>query len=161
MTCNSEFQEVGKKMPYTVPDGFFDGITEKTLEKARQREKARRKYVLIWRSMAIAASLTALIVTGYLLINLLPPGKTGQTAQNITARPQNEVQNGELAEVKDTLPVKEEFNNNESEATTTTEEIYDEGINDLLTSLTNEELMELAAMLASDMFMEETDNILQ
>lgn len=148
-------------MPYTVPDGFFEGITEKTLEKARQREKARRKYILIWRSMAIAASLTALIVTGYLLINLLPLRDTGQTAQNINAGPQIEVQNEELAEVKDSLPVKEDFDNNESEATTTIEEMDEEGINDLLTSLTNEELMELAAMLYSDMFIEETENNLQ
>lgn len=161
MAYNSEFQEVGKKMPYTAPDGFFNGITEKTLEKARHREKARRKYVLIWRSTAIAASLTAFIVAGYLLINLLPPGNTEQTAQNINVETPIEVQNEELAEVKDTLPVKGYFDNNESEATTTTEEMDQEGINDLLTSLTNEELMELAAMLYSDMFMEETDNILQ
>ncbi|MBN2864251.1 MAG: hypothetical protein JXN62_13870 [Bacteroidales bacterium] len=161
MNYDFEFQEVGKKMPYSVPDGFFDGITEKTLEKARQSEKSRRKYVLIWRSMAIAASLTALIVTGYLLINLLLPGNTEQAAQNISAGPQIGVQNEELAEVEDTLVVKEDFDNNENEATTTTEEMDKEGINDLLTSLTNEELMELAAMLTSDMFMEETENILQ
>jgi hypothetical protein len=161
MTYNSEFQEVGKKMPYTVPDGFFDGITEKTLEKARQREKPRRKYVLIWRSMTIAASLTALIVTGYLLINLLPPGKTGQTAQNITAGPQDEVQNGELGIVIDTVPVKEDYDNKENEANRVTGIQDEEGIDDVLSSLTNEELMELAAMLASDIFMEETENILQ
>lgn len=148
-------------MPYTVPDGFFDGITEKTLDKARQREKVRRKYVLIWRSMAIAASLTALIVAGYLLINLLPPGKTEQTAQNITAGPQNEVQNGELAEVIDTLPVKEDYANKETTKNTVNVIQDEEGINDVLTSLTNEELMELAAMLTSDMFIEETENILQ
>ena len=148
-------------MPYSVPDGFFDRITEKTLNEARQREKARRKYVLIWRSMAIAASLTALIVTGYLLINLLPPGKTGQTAQNITAGPQNEVQNGELGIVIDTLPVKEDYDNKENEANTVNGITNEEGIDDVLSSLTNEELMELAAMLISDMFMEETDNILQ
>ena len=111
--------------------------------------------------MAIAASLTALIVTGYLLINLLLPGNTEQAAQNISAGPQIGVQNEELAEVEDTLVVKEDFDNNENEATTTTEEMDEEGINDVLTALTNEELMELAAMLTSDLFMEETENILQ
>ena len=32
MIFDSEFKQVGKKMPYDVPDGFFEGITEKTLE---------------------------------------------------------------------------------------------------------------------------------
>ena len=161
MTYNSDFQEAGKKMPYSVPPGFFEGITEKTLEKARQREKARRKHVLIWRSMAIAASLTVLIVTGYLLINFIPKGNTEQAAQNIGAGPQNEAQNGELAEVMDTLPVKEDFDNKETETNTVNGVQDEEGINDVLSSLTNEELSELAAMLASDTFMEETENNLQ
>jgi len=161
MTYNSDFQEAGKKMPYSVPPGFFEGITEKTLEKARQREKVRRKHVLIWRSMAIAASLTVLIVTGYLLINVLPKENTGQAAQNIGAGPQYDVQNGELAEVMDTVPVKEAFNNKETEIKTVNGVQDEEGINDVLSSLSNEELSELAALLASDMFMEETENNLQ
>ncbi|MBN2665628.1 MAG: hypothetical protein JXR67_03900 [Bacteroidales bacterium] len=161
MTYNSDFQEVGKKMPYSVPPGFFEGITEKTLDKARQRDKARRKHVLIWRSMAIAASLTVLIVAGYLLINVLPTGNTEQAAQNTGAGPQNEVQNGELAEVIDTVPVKEDFDNKETAISTVNGIQDEEGINDVLSSLTNEELMELAAMLASDMFMDETENNLQ
>jgi len=161
MTYNSDFQEAGKKMPYSVPPGFFEGITEKTLEKVRQREKVRRKHVLIWRSMAIAASLTVLIVTGYLLINVLPKEHIEQASQNTGAGPQNEVQNGKLAEVMDTLPVKEDSDNKETEINTVTGIQDDEGINDVLSSLTNEELMELAAMLASDMFMEETENNLQ
>jgi hypothetical protein len=37
----------------------------------------------------------------------------------------------------------------------------EEGIADLLTSITGEELLELAAMLTSDIFMNETENILQ
>jgi hypothetical protein len=78
MNYDSEFKEIGKKMPYSVPDGYFDGITETTLDKIRQREKIRRKKILIWRSMAIAASLTALITTAYLLINFLQPKKTGR-----------------------------------------------------------------------------------
>lgn len=161
MTYNSDLKDVGKKMPYSVPPGFFEGITEKTLEKARQRETARRKHVLIWRSIAIAASLTVLIVTGYLLINVLPKENTEQAAQNIVAGPQNELQNGELAEVIDTLTGKKVFDNKETEIKTVKGIQDEEGINDVLSSLTNEELIELAAMLASDMFMEETENYLQ
>jgi len=161
MTYNSDFQEVGKKMPYSVPPGFFEGITDKTLEKACQREKARRKLILIWRSMAIAASLTVLIITGYLLINVLPKKNAEQAAQNSGAGPKDKVQNVELAVVIDTLPVKKDFDNKETEINTINGILDEEGINDVLSSLTNEELMELAAMLASDMFMEETENNLQ
>lgn len=161
MNYDSEFKQVGKKMPYYVPDGFFEGITEKTLDEARLREKSRRKYVLIWRSMAIAASLTALIAAGYLLINLLPTEKTGQAAQNISAGLQDEVKNEDFGEVINTMPVKENYDNTGTESKIINGSIDGEGINDVLTSLTREELLELAAMLTSDMFTEETDNFLQ
>lgn len=161
MIYDSEFKQVGKKMPYYVPDGFFEGITEKTLDEARVREKSRRKYVLIWRSMAIAASLTALIAAGYLLINLLPTEKTEQAAQNISAGLQDEVKNEDFREVINTMPVKEDYDNTSTESKIINGSIDGEGINDVLTSLTREELLELAAMLTSDMFTEETDNFLQ
>ena len=161
MNYDSEFQEVGKKMPYSVPDGFFDRITEKALDEARLREKVRRKHVLIWRSMAIAASLTALIAIGYLLINLLTPGKTEQAAQNITSGLQEEVKNEEFREVINSMPVKNGYDSTITESKTDNGAMDEEGINDVLNSLTNEELMELAAILKSDMFVEETDNILQ
>lgn len=161
MIYDPEFKQVGKKMPYCVPDGFFDGITEKTLDEARQREKSRRKYVLIWRSMAIAASLTALVAAGYLLINLLPPGNTGHNVQNITSGLQDEFKNEEFKEVINTTPAEINYDNNNTESKTITGSVDDDGINDVLTSLTREELLELAAMLTSDMFIEETDNFLQ
>lgn len=148
-------------MPYSVPDGFFDRITEKTLVEARLREKARRKHIIIWRSMAIAASLTALIAIGYLLINLLQPGKTGQAVQNMTSGLQEEVINEEFREVKDSMPVKNDYADKITESKSTNRSMDDEGINDVLTSLTDEELLELAAIFKSDMFIEETDNNLQ
>ena len=160
MNNDFEFQEVGKKMPYSVPDGFFDGITEKTLDKARLREKARRKYVLIWRSMAIAASLTAFIVAGYLLFNFSPSEKTGQTARNTSTIMQDELKNEEFKEAINILPEKGD-NNIKTASKPINGSIEEEGINDLLISLTDEELLELAAILKSDMFLEETDNILQ
>lgn len=148
-------------MPYSVPDGFFDRITEKTLDEIRLREKARRKYVLIWRSMAIAASLTALVAAGYLLLNLSPLGKTGQTAQKITPGLHEEAENGKFSEVISTIPAKKNDDNNKTESEAINGSMNDEGISDVLTSLTNEELLELAAMLKSDMFIEETENILK
>ena len=148
-------------MPYSVPDGFFDRITERTLEEARLREKSRRKHVLIWRSMAIAASLTALIAIGYLVINLLKPGNTGQAVQNMTSGLQEEVKIEEFREVTDSIPVKNDYADKNTESKSTNRSMNEEGINDVLTSLTDEELLELAAIIKSDMFIEETDNNLQ
>jgi hypothetical protein len=148
-------------MPYSVPDGFFNRITEKTLVEARLREKARRKHILIWRSMAIAASLTALIATGYLLINFLQPGKTEQAVQNMNSGLQEEVKIEEFREVTDSIPVKNDYADKITESKSTNRSMDEEGINDVLTSLTDEELLELAALIKSDMFIEETDNNLQ
>jgi len=148
-------------MPYSVPDGFFDSITEKTLEEALLREKSRRKHFLIRHSMAIAASLTALIATGYLIISLLQSGKTGQDVQNITSVLHEEVKNEEFREVIDSIPVKNEYDDTVAESKAMNGPVDDEGLNEVLTSLTDEELVELAAILKSDMFLEETDNNLQ
>lgn len=148
-------------MPYSVPDGFFDMITEKTLEEARLREKSRRNHILIWRYMAIAASLTALITTGYLLINFLQSGKTEQAVKNMTSVLQEEVKNEEFREVTDSMPVKNYNYDTISESKAINGSVDDKGINDVLTSLTDEELLELAVIIKSDMFLEETDNTLQ
>lgn len=161
MNYDSEFKEIGKKMPYSVPDGYFDGITETTLDKIRHRDKIRRKKILIWRSMAIAASLTALITTAYLLINFLQPEKTRQAAQNIIAKPQTEIQNEVSGQVKESLPGEGYDDDKQIEIKTVNGTMEEVGIADLLTSITGEELLELAAMLNSDMFMNETENILQ
>ncbi len=162
MNNNSDFEKIGKKMPYYVPAGFFNSITEKTLVEAKQREKAlQRKHVFIWRSIATAASLTVLLVFGFQLIHFLTPGKTEQTAQNMSAGPQIEVKHDDYSESVNQIADKTDFDNIKTEADTINKSMEGEGINDLLKSLTNEELIELAAVFDTDMFLEETENILQ
>lgn len=161
MNLDSEFREIGKRMPYKVPDGFFENITEKTLEEARRREKTRKKYIVIWRSMAAAASLTALIVAGYLLFNLPPQMNTRQTARDVISEFQNADTNKEAIKEMKSLPSDKETGDNESELIAGNGSADEEGINDFLTSLTNDELIELAAMYESDIFIEDTENNLQ
>jgi hypothetical protein len=49
------FEKIGKRVPYEVPDGFFDSITEKTLQNAKERKSwAKRRYIMIWTSAAAA-----------------------------------------------------------------------------------------------------------
>lgn len=66
----NEFQNIGKKMPYQVPEGFFDHITGDTLAEARRRGKSRKYRVLLWSSLAVAASLGAILF----LVSLFAPG---------------------------------------------------------------------------------------
>ena len=41
-TNNFKFEQVGKRMPYRVPDGFFDQLVEQTMEKAAALQTTRR-----------------------------------------------------------------------------------------------------------------------
>lgn len=65
MNKDLEFEDIGKRTPYKVPDGFFDRITEMTLAEAKKREarlkSARRKY---WLTAISMTGVAALIVFG-------------------------------------------------------------------------------------------------
>ena len=51
-----EFENIGKKMPYTVPDGYFDAMHEKL---AAIPGRQRRNLVIRWVSAAAAIVLVA------------------------------------------------------------------------------------------------------
>ena len=70
------FEQVGKRMPYTVPDGFFDKLENNVMEEVRGkrievREYSSRKKVLriTLRSLLAVAAAIALF---YLVRPLLP-----------------------------------------------------------------------------------------
>ena len=67
MNKDFDFNEVGKRMPYTVPEGFFDKMEENIMTAVRnekpQRARRARIIKMAWGgALAIAASL-ALFVT--------------------------------------------------------------------------------------------------
>jgi hypothetical protein len=75
----NEFQNIGKKMPYAVPEGFFDHITRDTLTEARRRQKSRKYRTILWSSLAVAASLGAILF----LATRFAPGINEKTSSPI------------------------------------------------------------------------------
>ena len=73
MKADNEFDGIGKKTTYKVPDGFFEHISERTLSKAKQRELKRRKTLMLWRTVAVAASLSAIAILGYYMYEKSKP----------------------------------------------------------------------------------------
>jgi hypothetical protein len=145
-----EFKEIGKRLPYSVPDGFFSGIAEKTLAEARKREHARVVRIRIWRSVVAASLIVAAWGTYY----LLTPARTPEmpiVAQQIHRQPQDTGFREAVTPVGSKKP--EEPQTPEPRKDIAPDAGAEE-IGPLLERLTDEELLELAAMYKADSFME-------
>lgn len=157
MQENNEFPEIGKKTHFKVPVGFFETVSDNTLLKAKQRALSRRKRLVLWRTVTVAASLAALLFLGY---NISDSGIKKESTlivsdnqpveQNTILQKPEPVIAMEIAEISKTDPEKvpEKIM---SEVTDT------EVIGDVLADLTDDELLQLAAMYKSDPFISESD----
>jgi hypothetical protein len=156
MEAIDDFQIVGKKMPYEEPKDFFEQFSEKTLQQAKQREQSRKKMVVLWRAMAVAASLSALAMLGHYLfepekqeLHQIVQEKQAVQQQII---PQQEVarQPEPAAEIAKLVP--------ENEPKRTIAKGSDtEEIGEVLADLSDEELAQLAAMYKADLFISESE----
>jgi hypothetical protein len=148
MKKDTPFQDIGKETPYQVPSGFFEQISEKTLLKARQREQSRKRKLTLWRTMAVAASLVAFAFIGYLKFDIERP-ETKLIVQEryvetpIAIQKQEILEPPVVSEKPAIAPEKEIPKVNE-----------DEDISNILSDLTDEELLQLAAIVKTDPFME-------
>ena len=151
MKEETEFQEIGKNTPYKVPDGFFEKISEKTLRKAKQREQNSRKILIKLRTFAVAASLAAIALLAYFMTGTEKPEikqlvQSKQTEVKDTIRQTESVTKKiSIAEIKKEAPVK-----------TTIKETKPEEITDVLSELSDDELLQLAAMYKSDLFIDDS-----
>lgn len=148
-----EFQGIGKKMPYVAPDGFFEEVSEKTLQKAKEREQNHRKIRVLWRTVAVAASLVGIGLFGYYWVE---PERAEtkivvvQEKQIESIQPILEIheiaKQQVVAEIKNVAPEK------------TVEKVkIPESLNDVLADLSDEELLQLAAMYKTDQFINESE----
>ena len=153
MKEDTEFEEIGRKSTYKVPDGFFNQVSENTLRKAKHREQSHRKILITLRTFAVAASLSAIALLGYYVsrpekseTKIIVQDKQTEAKQII---PQTEVTDKQitLIEKKKVAPVN-----------TITKEIKPEEITDVLADLSNDELLEMAALYKSDLFIEESQH---
>lgn len=150
MKEETEFQEIGKNTPYKVPDGFFEKISEKTLRKAKQREQNSRKMLITLRIFAVAASMSAIALLTYYMtgtekIEIKQSVQNKQTEVIDTIRQTEAItKKTTIAEIKKVAPVKMSY-----------KETKPEEITDVLSELSDDELLQLAAMYKSDLLIDE------
>ncbi len=161
MEKESAYWESGKKMPYSVPDGFFERITGKTLEEAHRREKIRRKKITLWRTLSVAASLAALFTIGYFLLSPLSWRYSGQTARKSTEAVNQDIIVSDRSPVQDINPQPEAKNPENTEKVTINSPVESEEIGEVLSSLSNDELLQLATLYRTDIFLDENENSIQ
>jgi len=155
MEPTDEFRDFGKKLPYQEPAGFFEQLSEKTLQQAKLREQNRRKSLVLWRTFAVAASLSALAILGYYMLEPEKPVTNQIVQEQQPVEPpqlknQPIVKQPEVAEIKKVAPEKVLEKIEEKE-------INAEDIGDVLADLSDEELVQLAAMYKADPFISESE----
>lgn len=66
MEQNYDFSKIGKQMPYTVPDGFFDKLEENVMREVKaqpaKKNKAKTIRMAIRAALAVAACLALLFL---------------------------------------------------------------------------------------------------
>lgn len=152
MNEDIEFQKIGKRTPYQTPVVFFEQISEKTLLKAKQRETYRRKSIMLWRTAAVAASLSALALLGYFVLEPNRPEtklvvqEKQAVIQPITVQKPEVPEQSIVAEVKKAVP----------EKTFAAVEIT-EKVTDVISEMSDDELLKLAAIYKADPFIGESE----
>jgi len=149
MNKEFDFDKIGKQTPYQVPAGFFDEITNRTLEKAKERER-KSKIRRIYAAISVAASL--LIVVSFAIV--LNVRQQKQQPENVVvAEP-----------VKTEKPVVDSVFAKSAEVEKTEKEtekpvaVQPETLDNLLAEMTDEELGQLADDLSDELFIDELTN---
>lgn len=146
MKDDIEFQDIGKKTPYKVPDGFFDKISEITLQKSKEREQQHAKILVLWKTVAVAASLAAVISIGYLTFSPRIQMDSKQTIQNKQSIEQQITPQQQKNLDQKTVPEKQITGQNKTEV-----------FGDVLPDLSDEELLQIAAVYKTDPFIGESE----
>ena len=59
----NELEKMGKKTPYTVPEGFFEEMEERLMQEVETKKRnLKTRNVALWTGFAVAASLALLLV---------------------------------------------------------------------------------------------------
>ena len=179
---DNEFQEIGRRTSYKVPDHFFEQVSQKTLQKAKEREKRIGKKIMLFRTLAVAASIAALVFVSYFVfqpqntetkkmtytIQTVPKdttikekvaGKDVVASQQIAEtkpRKKSEEPVKETPEIKIEPAVKTSPDQSKAGNQIQPEEKAPEDIGNVLSDLSDDELLQLAAMYKSDPFIDES-----
>lgn len=151
-----EFNGRGKNSSYKVPEGFFETISQRTLQKIKQREQRRRKIFLLSKFTAAAASLLVLISLAFLITGPQSQNKQQASEQRIDA-PQSRaaLKSGELVGEKSVTQNKNEKEKKIVPVKRNEPAIKeDEKIDEVLADLSEEDLQMLATLYKADPFHE-------
>ncbi len=58
------FDKIGKKMPYRVPDTFFDELENTIMIEVQKRQNKRNILKIFYRSVVVAATIALLMIVG-------------------------------------------------------------------------------------------------
>ncbi len=157
MEKEHDFQKIGKRTTFTVPDGFFEIVTYKTLQKAKKREQSLKRGRFLWKTLAMAASLIAFIYVGF-YHSQFTERKLKSTS----------IENNELLAISSKKPIKQEnitplsvvettkVTPDNSQARSKAKFSEPEILSDVLAELPDDELMQMATLLTTDPFIDES-----
>jgi len=78
MEQNYDFNRIGKQMPYTVPDGFFDKLEENVMNELKA-QPAKKKASVVRIAVRAALAVAACIALFLVVKKVLPQGQDTAT----------------------------------------------------------------------------------
>ena len=79
MEQNYDFSKIGKQMPYTVPDGFFDKLEENVMNEVKAQSAKTKKATVIRMAIRAAIAVAACIALFFVVKKVLPQGQNAAT----------------------------------------------------------------------------------
>lgn len=79
MEQNYDFSKIGKQMPYTVPDGFFDKLEENVMNEVKAQAGKTKKATVIRMAVRAAIAVAACIALFLVVKKALPQGQDAAT----------------------------------------------------------------------------------
>ena len=79
MEQNYDFSNIGKKMPYTVPDNFFDKLEENVMNEVKAQPTTKKKGSVIRMAIRTALAVAACVALFLVVKKALPQGEDSIT----------------------------------------------------------------------------------
>ena len=79
MEQNYDFSKIGKQMPYTVPDNFFDELEENVMKEVKVQPAKRKKATVIRMAIRTALAVAACLALFLIVKKNLPQGSDTST----------------------------------------------------------------------------------
>jgi hypothetical protein len=83
MEQNYDFSKIGKQMPYTVPDGFFDKLEENLMNEVKAQPAQKEKATAIRMAIRAAIAIAACIALFLVVKKVLPQDTTTDDFTNV------------------------------------------------------------------------------